>query len=387
MPFQLRAVGAVFNVLSGDCAGGLGGHFSVTVRLRLLASRKMRNHVRIWEALMMQYRQLGRSGLRVTPLCLGTMTFGLQCDEQTSFAILDRAFDGGIDFIDTADVYPLGGRVETVGRTEEIIGRWMKHRGNRDRIILATKCAGPMGPATNDQGPSRYHIHRAVDASLKRLQTDVIDLYQLHWYDARVPIDETLRALDDLVRWGKVRYIGCSNYPAWRLADALSTSERLGIARYDSLQPRYNLLYREIETEVLPLCRDRGVGVIVYNPIAGGFLSGKYTKGDEPQEGTRFTLGNSARMYQHRYWQNAMFDAVDELRGACESRGVAMATVAVAWVISQPGVTSAIVGASRPDQLDASLAAPDLEFDDGLKAACEAAWWSLPRRPVVEGYR
>ena len=335
----------------------------------------------------METRQLGRTGLRVPPLCLGTMTFGLQCDEPTSVAILDRAIEGGLDFIDTADVYPLGGDASTAGRTEEIIGRWMRERGNRERIVLATKCAGPMGPGANDGGLSRFHIQRAVEDSLRRLQTDVIDLYQVHWFDPRTPIDETLRALEDIVRSGKVRYIGCSNYPAWRLGEALATSERLGIARYDCIQPRYNLLYREIETELLPLCRSEGVGVIVYNPLAGGFLSGKYRKGDEPLEGTRFTIGNAGRMYQHRYWHDALFDAVEELRPAADSRGVSLASVAVAWAMSQPGVTSAIVGASRPEQLGAALAAPALELDDGLRAACDAAWWSLPRRPVVEGYR
>jgi aryl-alcohol dehydrogenase (NADP+) len=315
------------------------------------------------------------------------MTFGLQCDEDTSFAILDKAMEGGIDFIDTADAYPLGGDSTTAGRTEEIIGRWMKARGNRDKIILATKCFAPMGPGPNDNGLSRYHIQRAVDDSLRRLQTDVIDLYQVHGFDPRVPIEETLGALDDLVRWGKVRYVGCSNYPAWRLGEALWASDKQHLARYDSLQPRYNLLYREIETELLPLARSQGLGVIVYNPMAGGFLSGKYRKGDDPLEGSRFTLGTAARRYQQRYWQDAMFDAVDELRGACDSRNVAMASVAVAWAIAQPGVTSAIIGASRPDQLDASLAAVALDLDDGLKAACDAAWWTLPRRPVFEGYR
>ncbi len=335
----------------------------------------------------METRQLGRTGLRVPPLCLGTMTFGLQSDEATSVAILDRAMEGGLDFIDTADVYPLGGDTTTAGRTEAIIGRWMRERGNRDRIVLATKCAGTMGLGANDGGLSRYHIQRALDESLRRLQTDVIDLYQVHWFDPRTPLDETLRALEDIVRSGKVRYIGCSNYPAWRLGQALATSERLGIARYDCVQPRYNLLYREIETELLPLCRSEGVGVIVYNPLAGGFLSGKYNKGDEPMEGTRFTVGNAGRMYQHRYWQDALFDAVEELRPLAETRGVSLASVAVAWAMSQPGVTSAIVGASRPEQLDAALAAPTLELDEGLRAACDAAWWSLPRRPVVEGYR
>jgi aryl-alcohol dehydrogenase (NADP+) len=315
------------------------------------------------------------------------MTFGLQCDEATSFAIMDRAVEGGIEFFDTADVYPLGGDHKTAGRTEEIVGKWIKERGVRDRLVLATKCAGAMGAGTNDIGLSRYHILKAVDDSLRRLQTDVIDLYQVHFFDTRTPIEETMRALEDLVRWGKVRYVGCSNYPAWRFGEALAASDRLGIARYDCLQPRYNLLYRDIETEVLPLCRSQGVGVIVYNPLAGGFLSGKYRKGDEPLEGARFTLGTAAGIYQHRYWQDALFDAVEELRPLAESRGVALASVAVAWAIGQPGVTSAIVGASRPEQIDASLAAVDLKMDEGLSAACEAAWWSLPRRPVSEGYR
>ncbi len=334
----------------------------------------------------MQTRSLGRTGLRVPPLCLGTMTFGLQCDEATSFAILDRAFEGGIDFIDTADVYPLGGDETTAGRTEEIVGRWMRDRGVRDKVVLATKCAGRMGPGANDAGLSRYHIQRAVEDSLRRLQTDVIDLYQVHAFDPTVPIDETLRALDDLVRAGKVRYAGCSNYPAWRLADALAASERLGIARYESLQPRYNLLYRDIETEILPLARAHGLGVIVYNPLAGGFLSGKHQRGI-PEEGTRFALGNAARTYQHRYWQDAQFEAVETLRQAVEVRELQLPTVAVSWVLAQPGVTAAIIGASKPEQLDATLAAAAFTLDDEMKEACDAAWWSLPRRPVVEGYR
>jgi aryl-alcohol dehydrogenase (NADP+) len=335
----------------------------------------------------MNYRSLGRTGLQVPPLCLGTMTFGYQCDEKTSFAILDRAVEGGIGFLDTADVYPLGGTLETVGRTEEFIGRWMRDRGNRDRLILATKCAGAMGAGPNDVGLSRYHIIRACEASLRRLGTDVIDLYQVHAFDPRTPIDETLRALDDLVRAGKVRYIGCSNYPAWRLAEALATSERLGIARYDSLQPRYNLLYREIETELLSLCRSQGLGVIVYNPLAGGFLSGKYRKGDDPQEGTRFMLGGAAQIYQRRYWEDAQFDAVDILRPIADKRGVTLAALSIAWVLHQPGITSAIVGASSPDQLDAAFEAAQLELDRDTIKECDAAWWSLPRRPVIEGYR
>jgi aryl-alcohol dehydrogenase-like predicted oxidoreductase len=220
-------------------------------------------------------KRMGRTGLRVSEVCLGTMTFGHQCDEPTSFAILDRAWSAGVNFIDTADVYPLPPDLATVGATETIIGNWFKARpGRRHETILATKCNGAMSSAPNDQGLSRRHILDAIDASLRRLQTDVIDLYQVHFYDANTPLDETLRALDDLVRTGKVRYIGCSNYLAHQLAKALWISDKLGIARYDCVQPRYNLLFREFENELLPFCQQEGVGVIAYNPLAGGFLTG-----------------------------------------------------------------------------------------------------------------
>ncbi|MEE2777590.1 MAG: aldo/keto reductase [Acidobacteriota bacterium] len=335
----------------------------------------------------MEQRSLGLTGARVPTICLGTMTFGLQCDEETSFAILDAAFAAGVDFFDTADVYPLGSDLELNGETERIIGRWMQSRGCRDSIFLATKCRGKMGEGANDAGLSRYHIQRAVEESLRRLQTDVVDLYQTHFFDPHTPIDETLGALDDLVHQGKVRYIGCSNYPAWRLSEALEASKRLGLARYQSLQPRYNLLYREIETEVLPLVQDAGVGVIVYNPIAGGLLAGKYRAGEAPREGTRFTLGNSAAMYQRRYWDEVQLDAVDALRVAAEERDVSLATVAVAWVLAQPGITSAIIGASKPQQLDATVAGADLDLDDEMRTLCDEVWWKLPRREVLEGYR
>lgn len=335
----------------------------------------------------MKTRKLGRTGLEVPVLCLGTMTFGLQADEQRSFEILDRAFEADLCFLDTANVYPLGGTLETVGRTEDVIGAWMRERGNRDQVVLATKCRGRMGLGPNDQGLSRGHILRAVDDSLRRLGTDYIDLYQTHAFDAGTPIDETLRALDDLQHSGKVRYVGCSNYPAWRLADALTAAERLGIAGYASVQPRYNILYREIESELLPLCRARGLGVLVYNPLAGGFLSGKYALGDAPQEGTRFTLGTAGRRYQARYWDRPYFEAVQELAKVVEQRSQDLVSVAVAWVVARDGVTSAIIGASRPEQLDASLAGAELELDAETLEACDALWWKLPRRPVIEGYR
>src|ERR1700739_513802 len=244
----------------------------------------------------MEHRRLGRTGLQVSKLCLGTMTFGLQCDEQTSVAILDRAADGGIDFLDTSDAYPLGGDLTTRGVTEEILGRWL--RGRRDRFIVATKCFAPTGPAPFDGGNSRKHILAAVEASLRRLQTDYIDLYQLHGYDQDTPIDETLGALDDLVRQGKVRYIGVSNFLTYQLVRAVGRSETLGLARFDSAQPRYNLLFRQVEREMLPFCGEDGVGVIPYNPIAGGLLSGKHTQAAPPPEGSRFTLGTAGRRYK-----------------------------------------------------------------------------------------
>ena len=335
----------------------------------------------------MNRRPLGRTGIRVPSLCLGTMTFGVQADEPASFAILDKAFAAGIDFLDTADVYPLGGGVTTAGRTEEIIGNWLAARGLRDRVFLATKCRGKMGEGTNDVGLSRFHIQRAVEASLRRLRTDVIDLYQTHFFDPFTPIDETLRALDDLVRAGKVRYVGCSNYPLYRLAEAERVARELGVARYETLQPRYNLLYREIETELLPYARQEKLGVIVYNPIAGGLLSGKYRAGEAPRDGTRFTIRGAGEMYQHRYWDQVQLAAVEQLAKEAEARGLALASVATAWVLAQEGITSAIIGASRAEQLDATLAGAELRLDPELAKLCDAVWWQLPRRPIAEGYR
>jgi aryl-alcohol dehydrogenase-like predicted oxidoreductase len=311
------------------------------------------------------------------------MTFAGQCDEATSFRILDLAAERGVTFIDTADVYPIPPDLETAGRTEEVIGRWLALApGRRHQFVVATKCRNQVGPGANDQGLSRRHILAACEASLQRLRTDFIDLYQAHLPDPETPIDETLRAFDDLVRSGKVRYVGCSNYPAWQLALALGTSERQGWARYESVQPRYNVLYREIETELLPLCRDQAVGVIVYNPLAGGLLTGKHAQGKPPEAGTRFTLGISGELYRDRYWHAAQFEAVATLKGYCQRRQWNLATASVAWVLEQPGITAAIVGASRPDQLEATLAAPGFELDNEARAAFDAIWWSLPRRPV-----
>jgi len=313
----------------------------------------------------MDHVRLGRTGLQVSRLCLGTMTFGLQCDESTAGAILDRAAEGGVDFLDSSDAYPLGGDLNTRGITEEILGRWL--RGKRDRFILATKCFAPTGPAPFDAGNSRKHIMAAVDASLRRLQTDYIDLYQLHGYDRATPIDETLSALDDLVHQGKVRYTGCSNFLTYQLVRAIGRSETLRLVRFDSVQPRYNLLFRQIEREMLPFCGEEGVGVIPYNPIAGGLLSGKHSRAEPPAEGTRFTLGTAGGLYQDRYWNEPEFDTVEELRQLADQAGVNLVTLSVAWVLANKAVTAPIIGASNPGQLDSSLAAADFVLDDDLK--------------------
>ena len=335
----------------------------------------------------METRRMGRHGLEVPVLCLGTMTFGLQVDEAASRTILDMAADAGLIYLDTSDAYPLGGGTETAGETEAILGRWMKDKGNRDDLILTTKCFAPTRSGPNAWGLSRQRIMNAVDESLRRLGTDYIDVYLAHMDDPNTPLDETLRAFDDITRAGKVRYVGCSNYSAWRLGKALRVAEELGSTGYVTIQSRYNLLYREIETELLPLCQDAGVGTMIYNPLAGGFLSGKYRTGQDPEEGTRFTIGNAGAMYQQRYWQEAQFQAVERLKAEVEKRGHDLVSVAVAWVLAQPGISTAIIGASRPDQLDANLAALDVEFDDELREICEGVWWSLPRRPVSPGYR
>lgn len=318
----------------------------------------------------MDHIRLGKTGLQVSRLCLGTMTFGLQCDEPTSVSILDRAAEGGITFLDTADVYPLGGDLGTVGRTEEIVGRWLK--GKRDDFVIATKCFGRMGPQAWQQGNSRKHILDAVDASLRRLQTEYIDLYQLHGPDPQTPIDETLRAMDDLARSGKVRYLGCSNFLAYQVARALGRSEALGLARFDSVQPRYNLLFRQIERELVPLCAEEGIGVIPYNPIAGGLLSGKHSS-TTPTEGTRFTLGNAASNYQSRYWHEREFETVEQLRPLAAEAGLSMVQMAVAWTLANPAITAPIIGASRPDQLDDSLKAAATPLPADLKQRLDDA--------------
>jgi aryl-alcohol dehydrogenase (NADP+) len=314
----------------------------------------------------MQHVRLGRTGLPVSRLCLGTMTFGQQCDEAQSIAILDAAAEGGIDFLDTADMYPLNGDASTVGRTEEIIGRWMA--GRREQVIIATKCFGPMGPRPWNGGMSRKHILDAVEASLRRLKTDYIDLYQLHMIDTVTPLDEALEALDTVVRHGKARYVGVSNWPAVRLARAVGRTEIKNLMPVVSHQPRYNLLFRSFERDLLPFCLEEGIGVIPYNPLAGGLLSGKHQLGGAAEAGTRFALDKAGAMYSERYWHERQFATVETLKGLAAEAGMSLTTLAVAWVLANPAITAPIIGASRPEQLADNIKAVETPLPADLKA-------------------
>jgi len=319
----------------------------------------------------MEFRNLGRTGLKVSELCLGTMQWGWTADEPTSFAVMDAFVEAGGNFIDTADIYSRWVEGNPGGVSEEIIGRWMKERGNRRQIVLATKVRGVMWDGPNGEGLSRGHIMAAAEDSLRRLQTDHIDLYQTHWYDAGTPIDETMAALDDLVRQGKVRYVGCSNYPAWRLAKALWASDTLNLARYDSIQPHYNIAYRaEFERELKPLCEEEGIGVIPYSPLAGGFLTGKYRR-DEP-------VPDSARAsgIQRRYLNDKGFTILEALEKMGQARGKSIAQMALAWQLSQLVITSPIIGANSIEQLSDSLGAVGVRLSEEEMKALDAvsAW-------------
>ena len=323
----------------------------------------------------MEYRKFGKTGLTVSRLCLGTMTFGLQTEENVTRSIMDRAAEAGVNFIDTADVYPLGADETRSGRTEEIVGRWLKDTpSRRSEFILATKAVGKMGPMAWDQGASRKHLLDAIDASLKRLNTDYVDLYQLHSDDRETPLDETLEALDTIVRHGKARYVGVSNFLAYRLATALGRSDFLRVARFISVQPRYNLLFRQIERELLPLATDENLAVIPYNPLAGGLLTGKHKHDAKPSDG-RFTgtVGRAGEMYSQRYWHEREFETIAKLQQIVGETGESLTKTSVAWVLANPSITSAIIGASKPEQLTDSLAAVDLKLDDALKAKLDDA--------------
>ncbi|MDE3088243.1 MAG: aldo/keto reductase [Chloroflexota bacterium] len=298
----------------------------------------------------MDYRSFGSTGLRVSPIGLGCMTFGREIDEAASIPILRRALDAGINLFDTANVY---GR----GASEEIVGRALKDV--RDRVVIASKFNGQMSDAPNDRGASRYHILNSVDASLRRLQTDRIDLYQIHRFDPDTPLEETLRALDDLVRAGKVRYIGCSNFAAWQVVKALWISDLEHWVRFVSMQPRYNLIFREPESDLLPMCASEGLAVIPYSPLAGGFLTGKYQPGAPPPPGSRLA---TAAWYQDVYAREKNYRVVTALDKYAQTRGVPKEQLALAWVMSHPAITAPIVGARTVAQLETALAAYALKM-------------------------
>ena len=303
-----------------------------------------------------EYRRLGRTGLKVSPLCLGSMNFGWTADEETSFAVMDAFAEAGGNFIDTADIYSRWVEGHNGGESEGVIGRWLQARGNRSQMIIATKVRGQMGPGPNDQGLSRRHIFDACDASLRRLQSDTIDLYQTHYFDADTPIDETLEALDRLVQQGKVRYVGCSNYPAWRLMEALWTSDKHGLARYNSIQPHYNLVNRaEFERELAEVCLANGIGIIPYSPLAGGFLTGKYSR-DRDTESVR------AEGVRQRYFNDAGWKVLDAVRAVAGELDTTPLAVSLAWLLAQPGMTAPIFGANTVEQLQGSLAALDVDL-------------------------
>ncbi len=296
--------------------------------------------------------RLGRSGLKVSRICLGTMTFGSGADEAMSFSLMDRFVELGGTFLDTANVY-------NGGASEEIVGRWIKERGVRDDVVLATKVYGATGPGPNEAGLSRINIQRAVEASLKRLQTDVIDLYQIHRWDFESPPEETLGALDDLVRQGKVRYIGCSNLKGWHLAKYLALAATHHQSRFVSIQPLYSALNRSIENEVLDVCANEGLGVIPYNPLAGGVLTGKYKRGQPLPEDTRLS---DSEAYRQRYYTETTFDIVEAFVEAAAERGVTPAQLALAWVMAEPRITSPIIGARNLRQLNDTLGRLDFQL-------------------------
>jgi aryl-alcohol dehydrogenase-like predicted oxidoreductase len=306
----------------------------------------------------MEYRKLGRTGLKVSALCLGTMQWGWTTDEAGAFKVMDAFVEAGANFLDTADVYSRWVEGNPGGVAEEIIGRWMKEKGNRQQIILATKVRGPMGRTPNDQGLSRKHIVEAVEASLRRLQTDYIDLYQTHFPDEETPIDETLRALDDLQRAGKVRYAGASNYTAWQMMESLWSADKNGTIRYDSLQPRYNLVHRnEFERELKAVCEKYQIGVIPYSPLAAGFLTGKYERGQMAESKRADNVKNA-------YATEAGWRILEAVRSVANELDSTPTAVALAWLLTQKVISAPIIGANSPEQLQDSLAAVELKLSE-----------------------
>lgn len=322
----------------------------------------------------MDYRNLGKTGLKISPLCMGTMQFGWSADEALSHRILSAAYEAGINLIDTADIYSRWVPGNPGGVSEEIIGRWMKTAGiPREKLVIATKVRGRMGDGPNDEGLSRIHIMQAVEVSLRRLQTDYLDLYQTHWPDEHTPIEETLRALDDLVRQGKVRYLGASNYRAWELMQALWTSDKYNLARYDCIQPHYNLIHREeFERELAAVCKTYGIGVIPYSPLAGGFLTGKYRRENTTPDSVR------ARGLQ-RACTEKNFALIDQMEAIAQAHSASVSQVALAWMLADPLISSPIIGPNKMEQLTDNLGALDVPLAaEELQTLNKVTAWQEP---------
>ena len=322
----------------------------------------------------MEYRRLGRTGLKVSEVCLGTMTFGTNnwgIDENQSREIFGLAVEAGVNFFDTANSY-------ADGRSEQILGKLIKERGNRDKLIVATKVFNPVGSDINDSGTSRWHIISEIENSLQRLQTDYIDLYQVHHVDRETPTEERLRALDDLVHQGKVRYIGCSNEYAWRLCDALWISETKNLARYESLQPKYNLLTREIEEEILPLCKEKEIGVIVWGPLAAGYLTGKYRPNQSPPKGSRLDYTQAT---MDGFLEARTQNTIGLLGGIAKDLGKSMAEVALRWILAQDTITSVIVGATKVEQIQSNVGCSGWELEKDLVLQLNEVSSVSPRYP------
>ena len=312
----------------------------------------------------MKYKYVGRTGLRVSTICLGGMNYGDQASEAESINIIKKAMAAGVNFLDTADSY-------VQGRSEEIIGKALK--GERHSAVIATKFGTPTGPGPNGIGLSRKHILQTVEESLRRLQTDYIDLYYAHMPDYDTPIEETLQALDDLVHQGKVRYIGCSNFAVWHICKALRASEVHNLARFECVEPPYNLLTRDIELEMLPLCSSEGLGVCVYNPLAGEMLTGRHQFGKPPAEG-RFTHELMGKGYMERYWSEMNFKAVDKLGQIAKEHGCTLPQFALAWTLSNETVTSVLSGTTALEQLEENLAATEIQLSPEELQACDEVW-------------
>jgi len=320
----------------------------------------------------MEYRSLGRTGLKVSELCLGSMQFGWTAEEKLSLNILSIAFESGINFFDTADVYSRWVEGNPGGVAETIIGKWIKQtKIPRDQLVLATKVRGKMGFGPNDEGLSRKHIMLAIEASLNRLGVDYIDLYQTHSYDEQTPIEETLHAMDDLVHQGKVRYIGCSNYPAWRLTEAIWISKQDNLVRFDSVQPHYNLVHRtEFERELVDVCNTYGLGVIPYSPLAGGFLSNKYARNLNEPESAR--LGGVKR----RYFNDKGWAIHDFINNLSIQLGKTISQVSLAWLLTDQVITSPIIGPRNLEQLKDNLGAVGMRLTpDQKKELDQASAW------------